>query len=297
MGAERTVAVTGATGYLGSHICHAMQARGWHVAALVRNPDGVRFPAAPHDLGMPITAAAERVLRSADVLVHTAYDLRLTTHNDIRRVNVGGTQTLLDAAVRAGVPRILVLSSMSAYAGTQQLYGRAKLDIEAMTLAAGGTALRPGLVYGSGAGGMAGALRRLAQLPVTPVVSGGAYQYTVRESDLSAVVAAMAEEDHLDPRVVSVAHPTPVPLRDLLGTFAAMQDRRCRFVPVPWQLVYAVLRLGETLRFPVPFRSDSLLGLVRSAPAPVNDDAHLRAVGLALDAFPSGGRVHPLTAS
>src|SRR5579872_4212685 len=135
---ERTVAVTGATGYLGSRICHAFGARGWNVAALVRNPAAVDFPAAPYDLGVPLTSTTERVLRSADVLVHTAYDLRLAAPRDIWRVNVEGTRALLDAAVGAGVPRILVLSSMSAYAGTRQLYGRAKLEIEAITVGAGG---------------------------------------------------------------------------------------------------------------------------------------------------------------
>src|SRR5579862_8701831 len=102
MSTARTVAVTGATGYLGSRICEALHAGGWRVAALVRDTGAVGFPAAPYDLGMPITADAERVLRSSDVLVHTAYDLRLTTPSDIWRVNVEGTRALLDAAVAAG---------------------------------------------------------------------------------------------------------------------------------------------------------------------------------------------------
>ena len=62
--------------------------------------------------------------------------------------------------------RILVLSSMSAFEGTRQLYGRAKLAIETMTVASGGCALSPGLVYGERPGGMAGALRELTRLPV-----------------------------------------------------------------------------------------------------------------------------------
>src|SRR5205823_7054286 len=113
---------------------------------------------------------ASDVLSSVDVLVHAAYDLSLTRRVDVWRVNVEGTRRLLDAAVGAGVTRIIVVSTMSAYDGTSQIYGQAKLAIEAATLAAGGAVLRPGLVYGDRPGGMVGALRRLARLPVVPLI-------------------------------------------------------------------------------------------------------------------------------
>ena len=57
-------------------------------------------------------------LRSADALIHAAYDLSLTSSADIWRVNVEGTRRLLEAAKDAAVGRIIVLSSMSAFAGT-----------------------------------------------------------------------------------------------------------------------------------------------------------------------------------
>ena len=82
---------------------------------------------------MPITAEVKEALRSADALVHAAYDLSLRSAVDIWRVNVEGTRRLLEVAVGADVSRIIVLSSMSAFDGTSQLYGRAKLDIEAIT--------------------------------------------------------------------------------------------------------------------------------------------------------------------
>ena len=85
----------------------------------------------PRDTGQP---RGQRLLHSADVLVHAAYDLSLTSAADIWRVNVEGTRRLLEVAADARVRRILVLSSMSAFEGTTQLYGRAKLDIEAMTV-------------------------------------------------------------------------------------------------------------------------------------------------------------------
>ena len=231
-------AVTGASGYLGSRICATLETQGWQVVRLTRYPGQGRRQACAYDLATPVTAEVARVLHSADVLVHAAYDLSLTSHADIWRVNVEGTHHLLKVAADAQVRRILVLSSMSAFEGTSQLYGQAKLDIEALTVEYGGCAVRPGLVYGERPGGMAAALRKLTKLPIVPVIAGGVGLYTVREDDLTTAIAAMASAETLPPGVISVAYPDRVALRDILTTFAAQDGRPCTLVPVPWQLVY-----------------------------------------------------------
>jgi nucleoside-diphosphate-sugar epimerase len=291
-------AVTGAHGYLGSQICDTLESQGWQVIRLARSPGRGRAPGQvlAYDLATPVTARVREALRSANVLIHAAYDLALTSARDIWRVNVEGTRCLLAAAKDEGVDRIVVLSSMSAFAGTSQLYGRAKLDIEAITLECGGCAVRPGLVHGEQAGGMAGAMRKLATLPVVPVIAGGAGLYTVRAADLTRVIALLASAAALQPGTISVAHPSRVTLTELLRTFAAQQHRRCRFVPVPWQLVYALLKSGELMRLQLPFRADSLLGLIHTAPGLAGAE-QLAQLGVTVQAFavpgadvPSGGR-------
>jgi nucleoside-diphosphate-sugar epimerase len=219
--------------------------------------------------------------------VHAAYDLSLTRPVDIWRVNVEGARRLLEVTAGARVRRIIVLSSMSAFDGTTQLYGRAKLKIEAMTEAVGGCAVRPGLVYGEPPGGMAAALERLTRLPIVPVIAGTGRLYTVREDDLTASIAALAAAETLTPGTISLAHPTPVMLSDLLVNFAAQQGRSCRFVPVPWQLVYWLLRTAEVVRLRLPFRADSLLGLVRTASG-VSGGEQLTKLGVTLHAFTLG---------
>jgi nucleoside-diphosphate-sugar epimerase len=279
-------AVTGASGYLGSRICGALEAGGWDVVRLVRRPGEDRVHTHAYDLGAPLSPEVYGLLDSTDVLVHAAYDLTLTSANDIWRVNVDGTRLLLDVASNARVRRILVLSSMSAFEGTTQLYGRAKLDIEATTEQCGGCAVRPGLVYGEQSGGMAGALHRLTGLPVIPLIAGDARLYTVREDDLMTAIAALAGADTLPAGTISVAHPVPVPLRDLMTTFAAREGRHCHFVKIPWKPVYGLLRTTEAVGLHPPFRADSLLGLVRTAPRVVNTD-RLTDLGVTLRAFDS----------
>ena len=285
-------AVSGASGYLGSQICETLESRGWRAIRLTRSPDRNRDEVFSYDLAMPITAQVREALRSADALIHTAYDLSLTSPADIWRVNVGGTRRLLKAAREAAVGRIIALSSMSAFEGTTQLYGRAKLDIEAITTEFGGCAVRPGLVYSERAGGMVGALRKLTTLPIVPVIAGGAGVYTVREQDFMKVIALLASAATLEPGTISVAHPSPVTLVDLMRALAAQEDRRCRFVPVPWHLIYWLLRSGEFTGLRLPFRADSLLGVVHTAPGLVGGD-QLARLGVTLHAFTASGSTVP----
>jgi nucleoside-diphosphate-sugar epimerase len=279
--AERTVAITGSHGYLGGVIRRSFAASGWRSISLVRSPVQRDGEARRFDLARPCD---DRLFTDVDVLIHCAYDMSLTGRSEIMLVNVEGTRRLLRAAGVAGVPRVIVLSSMSAYEGTTQIYGQAKLAIEAAALQVGGCVLRPGLVYGDPPGGMVAALRRLVRLPFVPIPIGQMRQFTVHEDDFIAVVTAVAEAPAVPPRPVGVASPNGIEFRDLLSTFAAWERRTCHFVPIPWQPMYWALRLAEHLPVTLPFRADSLLGLVHPARS-VPGGPELQALGVHLREF------------
>jgi nucleoside-diphosphate-sugar epimerase len=257
--------VTGAYGYLGSRVRKRLHEAGWTTVALVRSPrPGDRAEA--WSLGEPAPPGA---LGGAHALVHCAYDFHVRRRREIRQVNVEGTATLLRSARDAGVARLLALSSMSAYPGTRQLYGQAKLAIEEIVVGLGGIAVRPGLVYGGEPGGIAAALEKLTRLPLVPVFGAAARQFPVHEDDFAQAIVDILEAPDWKPEVFGIAQPTTVTLRELLGALAARRGRRCRFVAIPWQPVYWGLRAAETAGAGawLPVRADSLLGLVRPAPS------------------------------
>jgi hypothetical protein len=153
--------------------------------------------------------------------------------------------------------------SLSAYKGTRQLYGQAKLACERTASSLGGVSTRLGLVYGPGWGGMAGALRKLTNLPVTPLIGARSHQFTVHEAEMAAAMVRIAESDMLLPEPVGLANPEPVPFRWLMEEIAASQGRTLRAVLMPWQPVGGFLKGAEALHVPLSFRSDSILVLVR----------------------------------
>ena len=279
------VAITGASGYLGSVLAAAFVSAGYTVRRLVRTPvpgSGDRF----FDLN---SVSSSDALDGVDLLVHCAYDMTLTRRADIWQSNVFGTIALFDQAVSSGVRRTIALSSMSAYRGTRQLYGRAKLAVEVAARARGLCVVRPGLVYGAGRGGMAGTLYRLATLPVLPDFGPGAHQFTVSQHDFAAALVALARTERLPALPVGVAHPDPVLFTELLTTFAASQGKpRPRFVPTPPMAVYGALRAAEFLPVKMPVRADSLLGLVRPAPHVPNLEV-LDELGVVPRPFAQGG--------
>jgi nucleoside-diphosphate-sugar epimerase len=154
---------------------------------------------------------------------------------------------------------------MSAYPGTTQLYGRAKLAIEEATLAVGGIAVRPGLVYGDPPRGMAGTLVKLTRLPLVPVLAGRTRQFPVHQDDFAPAIVEILESENWVPEIIGIAQPTPMTFKEVLVALASREGRRCRFVPVPWRSVYWSLRVAERAGIPVTLRSDSVLGLIRAA--------------------------------
>jgi nucleoside-diphosphate-sugar epimerase len=259
---DRAVAITGANGYVGSTLSAAFAAAGYRVVALQRSapvPGGTR-DYVPYSLEDGLAAPLPDDVAA---VVHCAYDLRARDSAEIERINFGGTEKLIQAV--GDVP-IVLISSMSAYSGTQQIYGRTKLACEDLVAANGGTSLRLGLVYGDGDGGMIGALRKVAGLPLVPMLRPDSYQYAIHAEDMARCVVAAVEQAPPH-RVLGVANPRRVPFSEVVRTLrAAATPKSLRAVPLSSALLFRGLRGGEAIGLRIGFRADSLLGLMHPAP-------------------------------
>jgi nucleoside-diphosphate-sugar epimerase len=260
-------AITGTGGFVGGCLKDYFAHHGWETLALTRRPKpGAR--AAAFQLGAEISPAS---LAGVTALVHCAYDFQPLRREEIHAVNVEGTRKLLLAARAAGVGKIVCLSSLSAYDGCRSLYGRAKLEIEKIALDQGVLAIRPGLVYGGGQGGMFGRLvGQVRQSSVQPIFGGGSQiQFLVHNEDLAVFIEKFtAGKIPAGPPLLSAAHAQPWPFKSLLLEIARGLDKKIRFIPLPWRLVWAGLKSAETCGLRLNFRSDSLVSLMHQNPNP-----------------------------
>jgi nucleoside-diphosphate-sugar epimerase len=260
--ASSVVAITGATGYLGSVLSDYLSSQGQHVVALTRRqPERTDSEWRQFDLGQPVDGS---VFRGVDALIHAAWVLSGKDTPELWEHNVAGSRRLIEAAVTAGVQKIVFISSMSAYFGTRQTYGLMKLAVERTALDLGCVVIRPGLVYGDSPGGMAGTLQKISRLPLWPRFRS-AKLFLAHEGDIAPAMATVLERyDDLSGEVVGFANPRPLGLSSILTGLSPAHTRRPS-VPVPAGLVMAGLRLLEKANVKFPFRSDSLLGLVEGA--------------------------------
>ncbi len=279
------VGVTGSTGYLGGAVVSTLRLQGHDVVGFGRSRSTSAGPTdfRPLDLAAPIDAAS---FEGLSCLVHAAWDLRETDPAQSWTRNVEGSRRVLQAALDAGVSRVVFVSSMSAYFDTHQDYGLMKLAVERSILEANHVVVRPGLVYGGSAGGMALTLSRLAQLPLIPVFRN-ANLFTAHVDDVVSAVASLALAPTVPSAVIGLANETAVPFSVIMRTIAASVDSSQRTVNVPWRPLLLTLRIAERIGVPLPVRSDSLLGLVRPAPVVPGQD-YARRLGLSFRAFPEG---------
>ncbi len=275
-------ALTGATGFLGSHLADQLLGKGWRVRASVRPTSDRRWlrgkpietlvlPLAPADTDAD--PALDRFLACADAVVHCAGVVRAAREDGYRHGNVETTRRLLVAAARQGSCRTFLLVSSLAAAGPAPAaeprhedgpcqpispYGRSKLAAE--QLLAGFASrfrtviLRPPALYGP---------RDRAFLPLFRLAQAGwtvRLGRTLRELSLvdgrdaaAAAVALLETEAATGPFFVDDGRCHTWP--DLAAAFAAVCRRRIRTLTVPLGL----LRAGAGLLGPRLASRTSLL--------------------------------------
>lgn len=112
----KPVLVTGATGFVGWHVARKLVEQGVRVRALARDPARLReLPEAQPVRGdLRDRASLQQAVEGCGVVYHVAADYRLWTREpqEMYRSNVEGTRSLLEAAQKAGVERVVYTSTV-----------------------------------------------------------------------------------------------------------------------------------------------------------------------------------------
>lgn len=258
-----TVAISGASGFLGRHLCKHFVERGWRVRALLRDPG--RFPSRRPEIGLYACDLPDRIdesaLVGADAMIHCAYSTRPSSCAEARRVNELGTRRVYEASRRSRVGKFVFLSSTSAHEQALSYYGRSKLDLERAIDLGRDLVFRAGLIIGPGEGSlfhrMVDSLRRTGLVPVFD--GGRQILQTIYVADLCQGIER-AIVSSFSGRYV-VAEREGLPLREFFRLVAERLGIRCRFVSLPAAPTLLALRILERIGASLPISSENVLGV------------------------------------
>ncbi|MEO5612061.1 MAG: NAD-dependent epimerase/dehydratase family protein [Sphingomicrobium sp.] len=146
------LAITGATGFVGSRLIDNALAAGHQVRALTRRSMEARTNVDWVAGALDQPTALNELVAGADTVIHVAGVLTGRTAPDFDRANVDGTQAMLSAAKAAGVSRFVHVSSLAAREPLLSLYGASKAKSEGLVAGSGLSLaiVRPPAVYGPG---------------------------------------------------------------------------------------------------------------------------------------------------
>ncbi|MEO0073930.1 MAG: NAD-dependent epimerase/dehydratase family protein [candidate division WOR-3 bacterium] len=259
------VLVTGANGFVGSHLCEFLQRSGFSVRAMVRTTSNLQWIAglglefAYADLSDPPSLWV--AVQGCENVFHLGAVVRARDRSEFERVNTAGTKSLVDACARAGVRRFLMFSSMAAAgpapapdqpsAETQECnpvsdYGLAKLKAEQAVLEASdrlhSVIIRFPAIYGPrDRDGLL--LWRWAMKGVMPLLGRTFSVIYVADAVRAAVLAA--EKDVKSGSVYHVSDGRCYTWEELAGIVERLSGRRLTKVRIPGWLLPLAASCGE----------------------------------------------------
>ena len=251
------VMLTGANGFIGSHLVAALKGAGHEVIACVRDPIAFqrRFPTVPafrtdlNDLTVP--QDWQPLLRKVDAVVNCAGIMTETSGQSMVAIHDHAPTALFTACEREGVRKVVQISAVSVGADTDYAETKRKADDALMGMDLDWTIFRPSLIYAKGAYGGTAAIRGLAAMPFVSLMPGeGTFEFQpIHINDFARSVLTSLEDNRYARKVLSPCGPETLTLRtmtDLYRSWLGMPVQRV--LSLPMSLVRFAGRLGDVSR-------------------------------------------------
>jgi len=282
----RRAFVTGASGFIGGHLVHALLEEGWAVKVLAHSRT---IPSQPNItvLRGEITdrSLLEKELRGSDILFHLASALgaSLIGEEEFYRINAEGTGVVLAAAEAAGIKRVIHFSSAGVLGQVDpgkvadenyplrpvDTYDKSKFEGEKIALAratgpsgTGIVIIRPGWIYGPGDRRTFKLIKAIAKKRFLLVNKGETLQTPCYIDDLIRGTLLCAEKGR-DGEIYHIAGPEVLTVKEICETIAAAGDTSIPGIRLPlWPIRLAAWKLGLLYRL---FRKEAPLTMGKLA--------------------------------
>lgn len=265
---SRTVAITGASGFIGQHLCKHFANAGCNVLALQRkatNNSQARITFIPYSIEDELSPE----LNAANCIIHAAY-IKGQDDRDAYNKNVTAAERLLKWAEQDATRRIVFLSSLSALEDATSIYGQQKSRIQQL-FGPPHMVVKPGLVLGEG--GLFGEMKKYLTTKSIVPVFGNAMQplQTIHVNDLCKFIELVINNNRAGTFVA--AEENPVPYITFYSEIGRILNKKIRFVRIPFWFIKLALKLASLFGIKLPITLDSVKGLEQMRHIPTNNYA------------------------
>lgn len=194
-----TIAMTGATGFVGAETLDRALAAGLTVKALARSAQPPRARLKWVHGSLADSRALNKTIRDVDAVIHIAGVVNAPDRAGFEAGNALGTVAVIDAMRRQGVRRLIHISSLAAREPDLSDYGWSKELAERHVLASGldWTIVRPPAIYGPGDRDILD-LFRMAKRGLMLLPPGGRLS-AIHVTDLARLLLILAADRHVSP--------------------------------------------------------------------------------------------------
>jgi NADH dehydrogenase len=197
-------------------------------------------------------ASLDSAFRGAGAVIHLAGVLVERRESTYEAANRETARRVVEAARRAGVGKLILVSAVGADATATNRYWRTKGEAEAIARTSGlpHTVLRVPLLLGHGTEGAEALRRRLRRATVVLVAGGRTLQQPLDVDDLARAAIVACEPDRAANRTLELVGPVRLAERELVERAARILGRRVRIRSLPAWLVRVALVIRQWARGP-----------------------------------------------
>ncbi|MHB0937278.1 MAG: complex I NDUFA9 subunit family protein [Armatimonadota bacterium] len=258
--------LTGASGFIGTHMRRALVRNGHQVVGLARRPQAEEEGVTWLEGDVNDQETLIDGMSGCGAVVHLVGIITEHGEETYRRVHVQGTEHVLAAMRRAKVHRLLHMSALGAGARQPTEYFRTKWAAEELVRASAidYTIFRPSTIFGPGDGFVNTLVDQIRRFPMIPIIGSG--KYPIAPISIHAVVEAYSQALSLNgptqAKTFELCGPEVLTYTQIVRLLAThMRVSKAR-VHLPVGLVRFGINLLHFLRIPSPITQDQLTMLL-----------------------------------
>ena len=261
-----TIFVTGASGFVASHLVPMLIAKHYPVTALIRSKDEKFFKKAKVVVGdLAKKGTWQEKLKDHDVLIHLAAEISSKTKRDFIKNNVRATENLIVAAKKARIKKIILFSSAAVTSIRQDWYAQTKKTQEELILASKipYVILRPSMIYGPGdtknIGWLIGIIKKL---PIIPLPGGGHFgRQPVYVGDICKIVIKLLEGRYQN-KIFEIHGKEYVEMSKMVKVITDKLGQFKIVIPIPLFTIVAFFYLAQRVFTSPKFTVDQIKSLI-----------------------------------